>query len=192
MALSPPKASSAGLRARQVAKRDTAASTLIHAIVTVCTRWIRRIVLEEGICSAEAIPHIMALVRHRRSCRGSSGQSGSRGKLTAYSRDRLPKQVSVVDRAKLTRLCRSDADRGRIVVGGTLNQCTQAVNPRVHASHVVCRYSSCGRRRSVGCGPEVALGQRQDRVGNRTGSEALASFPNHTGKLVLRPSPYMR
>ena len=38
-----PKASSAGLRARQAAKRDAATSRLIHAIVTVCTRWIRRI-----------------------------------------------------------------------------------------------------------------------------------------------------
>ena len=42
MAVSPPNASSAGLRARKAAKRDTAASTLIQAIVTVCTRWIRR------------------------------------------------------------------------------------------------------------------------------------------------------
>jgi hypothetical protein len=37
MALSPPNASSAGLRARHAAKSDTAASTLIQAIVTVCT-----------------------------------------------------------------------------------------------------------------------------------------------------------
>jgi len=33
MALSPPKASKAGLRARHAAKKDTTASTLIHAIV---------------------------------------------------------------------------------------------------------------------------------------------------------------
>ena len=55
MALSPPKASSAGLRARHAAKRDTAASTLIQAIVTVCTRWIRRIAFGGAICSTEAI-----------------------------------------------------------------------------------------------------------------------------------------
>jgi hypothetical protein len=42
MALSPRKASRAGIRARLAAKRDTAASTLIQMIVTVCTRWIRR------------------------------------------------------------------------------------------------------------------------------------------------------
>jgi hypothetical protein len=50
MALSPPNASSAGLRARQAAKRDTTASTLIHAIVMACTRWIRRIMSGEAIC----------------------------------------------------------------------------------------------------------------------------------------------
>ena len=61
MALSPPKASSTGLRARQAAKRETTASTLIQAIVTVCTRWIRRIASGEMICSAEAIHSIIAL-----------------------------------------------------------------------------------------------------------------------------------
>jgi hypothetical protein len=55
MALSPPKASSAGLRLRQAANRDTAASTLIHTIVTVCKRWIRRIAPGEAICSTETI-----------------------------------------------------------------------------------------------------------------------------------------
>jgi len=60
MALSPPKASSEGLLARHAAKRDTAASTLIQAIVTVCTRWIRRIASEEAVCSIEAIHDIMA------------------------------------------------------------------------------------------------------------------------------------
>src|SRR6202790_4827642 len=55
MALPPPNASRAGLRARQAAKRDTAASTLIQAIVTVCTRWIRRIASGGAICSTEAI-----------------------------------------------------------------------------------------------------------------------------------------
>ena len=60
---SPPKASRAGLRARQAAKRDTAASTLIHAIVTVCTRWIRRIA-SGG--TTEAIYNIMALYLHLR------------------------------------------------------------------------------------------------------------------------------
>lgn len=64
MALSPPKASSAGLRARQAAKRDTTASTLIHAIVTVCTRWIRRIAPGEAVCSTEAIHDIMAPYSH--------------------------------------------------------------------------------------------------------------------------------
>jgi hypothetical protein len=61
MALSPPNASSAGLLARHEAKRDTAASRLIQAIVTVCTRWIRRIASGEAICSTEAIHNIMAL-----------------------------------------------------------------------------------------------------------------------------------
>ncbi len=60
MALSPPKASSAGLRTRHAAKRDTTASKLIHAIVTVCTRWIRRIVSGEAIWCADAINSIMA------------------------------------------------------------------------------------------------------------------------------------
>lgn len=55
MALSPSNASRAGLLARQAAKRDTTASTLIHAIVRVCTRWIRRIASGEAICSTEAI-----------------------------------------------------------------------------------------------------------------------------------------
>ena len=55
MALSPPKASSAGLRALHAANSDTTASTLIHAIVTDCTRWIRRIASGEAICSTEAI-----------------------------------------------------------------------------------------------------------------------------------------
>jgi hypothetical protein len=40
MALSPPKASRAGLCARQATQSDTTASILIHAIVTACTRWI--------------------------------------------------------------------------------------------------------------------------------------------------------
>jgi hypothetical protein len=60
MALSPPNASSAGLLARHGAKRDTAASRLIHAIVRVCTRWIRRIASGEAVCSTEAIHIIMA------------------------------------------------------------------------------------------------------------------------------------
>jgi hypothetical protein len=55
MALSPPNARRAGLRARQAEKRDTTASTLIHAIVTVCTRWIRRIASGVAIWLAEAI-----------------------------------------------------------------------------------------------------------------------------------------
>jgi hypothetical protein len=55
MALSPPNASSAGLLARHEAKRDTAASTLIHAIVTVCTRWIFRKMLGVPICGTETI-----------------------------------------------------------------------------------------------------------------------------------------
>ena len=59
-ALSPPKASRAGLCARHAAKSDTAASTLIHAIVRVCSRWIRRIASEEAVCSTEAIYDIMA------------------------------------------------------------------------------------------------------------------------------------
>jgi hypothetical protein len=65
MALSPPKASRAGLRARQAAKRDATASRLIHAIVTVCTRWIRRIASGEPyFCSTGAIHDIMALYSH--------------------------------------------------------------------------------------------------------------------------------
>jgi hypothetical protein len=63
MALSP-KASSEGLLARHAAKRDTAASTLIQAIVTICTRWIRRIASEEAVCSTEAIHDIMAPHSH--------------------------------------------------------------------------------------------------------------------------------
>ncbi len=51
----------AGLRARHAAKRDTAASTLIQTIVTICTRWIRRIASGEAICNTEAIHSIMAL-----------------------------------------------------------------------------------------------------------------------------------
>ena len=39
MALSPPKASNAGLRARQAAKRDMLASTVIQTIVIA---WIQR------------------------------------------------------------------------------------------------------------------------------------------------------
>ena len=60
MALSPPKPSSAGLFARQAAKRDTTASTLIHAIVIACTLRIRRKVSGEAVCSTEAIHDIMA------------------------------------------------------------------------------------------------------------------------------------
>jgi hypothetical protein len=63
-ALSPPKASSAGLCARQAAKRDTAASTLIQAIVTVCTRWIRRMAFGGAICRTEVIHDIMAPYSH--------------------------------------------------------------------------------------------------------------------------------
>ena len=55
MALSPPKASSAGLRARHAAKSDTTASTLIHAIVTVCTGWIRLKVSGVPICGTDTI-----------------------------------------------------------------------------------------------------------------------------------------
>jgi hypothetical protein len=69
MALSPPKASRAGLRARQAAKRDTAASTLIHVIVTVCTRWIRRKASGEAIWSADAIHSIMALYTNTEAAR---------------------------------------------------------------------------------------------------------------------------
>jgi hypothetical protein len=36
----------------------------IQAIVTVCTRWIRRIALEEGVCCTEAIHDIMAPHSH--------------------------------------------------------------------------------------------------------------------------------
>jgi hypothetical protein len=61
MALSPPKASSAGLCPRHAAKRDTTASTLIQAIVTACTRRMRRVTSEADICSTEAI---MALHSH--------------------------------------------------------------------------------------------------------------------------------
>jgi hypothetical protein len=64
MALFPPNASRAGLRALQAPKRDTAASTLIQAIVTVCTRWIRRMASGEAICSIEPIHDIMALYSH--------------------------------------------------------------------------------------------------------------------------------
>jgi hypothetical protein len=39
--------------------RDTIASTLTHAIVTICTRWIRRIASEEAVCSTEAIHDII-------------------------------------------------------------------------------------------------------------------------------------
>jgi hypothetical protein len=59
-----PLSSSAGLRARQAEKRESTASTLIHAIVTVCTRWIRRIATGELSCSIEAIHSIMALYSH--------------------------------------------------------------------------------------------------------------------------------
>lgn len=48
----------------QAAKRDTTASTLIHTIVTVCTRWIRRIASGVAICATEAIHNIMALHSH--------------------------------------------------------------------------------------------------------------------------------
>jgi hypothetical protein len=61
MALSPPNASSAGLRARQAANRDSTASTLIHAIVMACTLRIRRKVSGKAIWSADAIHSIMAL-----------------------------------------------------------------------------------------------------------------------------------
>ena len=47
-----------------LAKRDTAASTLIQATVTVCTRWIRRMASGEAICSIEAIHDITALYSH--------------------------------------------------------------------------------------------------------------------------------
>src|ERR1019366_4785322 len=50
----------AGPPARHAAKRDTTASTLIHTIVTVCTRWIRRMVSGVAICNTEAIHDIMA------------------------------------------------------------------------------------------------------------------------------------
>ena len=40
--------------------RDTTAFTLIHAIVTLCTRWIRWIASGEAICNTEAIRDIMA------------------------------------------------------------------------------------------------------------------------------------
>ena len=61
MALSPPKASSAGLLARHATMRDTAASTLIQAIVIACTLRIRRKASGEAIWSADAIHSIMAL-----------------------------------------------------------------------------------------------------------------------------------
>ena len=42
MALSPPKASSAGLRARQAAKSDTTASTLIHGVRTTARQGVEQ------------------------------------------------------------------------------------------------------------------------------------------------------
>jgi hypothetical protein len=55
MALSPPKASNAGLRARHAANKETTASTPIQAIVMVWTRRMRRMASGVVICSAEAI-----------------------------------------------------------------------------------------------------------------------------------------
>src|SRR5271169_4656977 len=55
MALSPPKASNAGLCAHQAAKRETTASTIIHAIVTAWTRRMRRRASGVAICNTEAI-----------------------------------------------------------------------------------------------------------------------------------------
>jgi hypothetical protein len=51
---------SAGLPARHAAHSDTKASTLIHAIVMVCTPRIRRKVSGVPICGTEAIHDIMA------------------------------------------------------------------------------------------------------------------------------------
>jgi len=59
MALSPPKASSAGLRARQAAKRDTAASAPIQAMVMVWTRRMRRMASVVAVCGTEAIRSII-------------------------------------------------------------------------------------------------------------------------------------
>jgi hypothetical protein len=75
MALSPPKASSTGLRARQAAKRETAASTLIQPIVTVCTLRIRREVSGEAIWSADAIHSIMAPYTNTETQESSSSSS---------------------------------------------------------------------------------------------------------------------
>jgi len=69
MALSPPKASNAGLRARQAAKRDTTASTLIHPIVIACTLRIRWTVSGEAILSVDAIHSIMALYANTEAAR---------------------------------------------------------------------------------------------------------------------------
>src|ERR1035438_8930241 len=49
----------AGLRARHAAKRDTTASTLIHAIVTVCTRWIRRIADRKHTSELQSLRHLV-------------------------------------------------------------------------------------------------------------------------------------
>ena len=46
------------------ANSDTRASTVIRAIVTVCTRWIRRIASVGAIWTTEAIHNIMALYLH--------------------------------------------------------------------------------------------------------------------------------
>jgi hypothetical protein len=66
MALSPPKASSEGLLARHAPKRDTAASTLIQAIVIACTLRIRRKVSSEATWSADAIQQHYGTVRQHR------------------------------------------------------------------------------------------------------------------------------
>jgi hypothetical protein len=63
MPLSPPKASSAGLPDLHAANSDTRASTIIQEIVTVCTRWIRRVASGGAICT-ETIHNIMTLYLH--------------------------------------------------------------------------------------------------------------------------------
>ena len=44
-----------GIPCPHAARRDTPASTLIHAIVTVCTRWIRRTASVADICGTEVV-----------------------------------------------------------------------------------------------------------------------------------------
>jgi hypothetical protein len=63
MALSPPNASKAGLRARQAANMDTAASVLIQTIVNACTLRIRLRVCGAAISDGEVILPLWGLRR---------------------------------------------------------------------------------------------------------------------------------